>query len=184
MVPGMALKFQTTRELIRQRALARYARSRGRNVAKTSELIARIDDELERRRRSRLDRLHATVPDIPGVLSYGPDMDAAPRQDDLFPGPADGREHDRRKRWSRLVGQDLPAAAEQHAWPIRHDHCFARILLDNAIGRPWKEVIRPPAWRNTPIRDLEKAIELGLAVLDGSASIEELNANSLRMRGK
>ncbi|MEO1174083.1 MAG: hypothetical protein AAFX94_18850, partial [Myxococcota bacterium] len=53
--------------------------------------------------------------------------------------------------WRRLVEEKLPTAAEHYDWPVTDDHCFARILLDNACGRPWREVVRPPAWRNASI---------------------------------
>lgn len=88
-----------------------------------------------------------------------------------------------RKAWRDLVEVRLPDAWEP-GWPVRFDHCFARILLDNACGRPWREVVRPPAWKNTPVDVLEKAVGLGEAVLGGEADLGELNRESLRLRGK
>lgn len=91
----------------------------------------------------------------------------------------------RRAEWRTLVGRTLPEAAKQHTdWPVRDDHCFARILLDNAVGQPWREVIYPPAWRNMPLSLLERAICLGNDVLSGDADLWALNNASLRMRGK
>ena len=92
-------------------------------------------------------------------------------------------EADLRATWRALVEERLPRAV-QPGWPVRFDHCFARILLDNAVGRPWREVVKPPAWRNTPAPTLAQAIALGEAVLKGDADLSELNANSLRLRGK
>jgi hypothetical protein len=65
---------------------------------------------------------------------------------------------------------------------VRLDHCFARILLDNAAGRPWREVIPPPAWRNADVALLDRAIALGEAALAGDLCLAELNATSLGMR--
>ncbi|WP_343346227.1 RNA 2',3'-cyclic phosphodiesterase [Sphingomicrobium sp. XHP0239] len=38
------------------------------------------------------------------------------------------------KRWSELTREELPACAAERGWPIRFDHCFQRVLLDNAVG--------------------------------------------------
>ena len=91
-----------------------------------------------------------------------------------------------RQRWRNLVERDLPEAARdrKRGWPVRFDHCFARILLDNAHGRPWREVVDPPAWRNTSDEVLLRAIDLGKAVLEGRADLHALNQHSLYLRGK
>ena len=90
-----------------------------------------------------------------------------------------------RVRWRELVEQRLPRAARERSdWPVALDHCFARILLDNVCGRPWREVVRPPAWRRMPIPDLQAALALGEAALSGGADLAELNRRSLRLRGK
>lgn len=92
---------------------------------------------------------------------------------------------DLRARWRRLVDADLPsAAADRPDWPVRRDHCFARILLDAACGRPWREVVHPPAWRNMPADRLADAIRLGEMVLAGSVDLAALNRRSLAIRGK
>ncbi len=64
------------------------------------------------------------------------------------------------------------------------DHCFARILLDNACGGPWRDDIPPPAWANAPPDTLRMAIDLGEAVLTGRADLARLNRRSLVWRGK
>ena len=90
-----------------------------------------------------------------------------------------------RTRWRDLVGTVLPrAAAERPDWPVNQDHCFARILLDNACGRPWREVIAAPAWREAPPGVLADACALGDAVLDDTADLGALNRRSLSLRGK
>ena len=89
-----------------------------------------------------------------------------------------------RLAWRRLVHETLPRAAIDRDWPVSLDHCFARILLDSAIGAPWRERVRPPAWRNTPIDVLRDAISLGEAVLAGTQNLHALNDRSLMLRGK
>ena len=90
-----------------------------------------------------------------------------------------------RSRWRRLVDDALPEAARSRPdWPVSLDHCFARILLDNACGRPWREVVPPPAWRRMPAPILERAVRLGEDVLQGDADLTDLNRRSLALRGK
>lgn len=95
-----------------------------------------------------------------------------------------GDETQARLAWRRLVGETLPLAARTRNWPVSEDHCFARILLDNACGRPWREMVHPPAWKNTPIDLLRNAISLGEAALAGSSDLNKLNNRSLDLRGK
>ncbi|MCJ2086057.1 GNAT family N-acetyltransferase [Methylobacterium sp. E-005] len=89
----------------------------------------------------------------------------------------------RRAQWRALVERRLPEAARPD-WPVRLDHCFARILLDNTCGGPWRDHVRPPAYANMPLDRLEGAIALGEAVLAGDADLALLNRRSLAWRGK
>ena len=92
---------------------------------------------------------------------------------------------DRRAHWRDLVERRLPEAARRRAgWPVRLDHCFARILLDNACGGPWREHVRPPAHANMPPDHLAEAIRLGEGVLAGAIDLADLNRRSLAWRGK
>ncbi|WP_298918333.1 hypothetical protein [uncultured Algimonas sp.] len=97
----------------------------------------------------------------------------------------DDEEAELRDRWRTLVQERLPAQARRRKdWPVYLDHCFARILLDNAFGMMWRKVIEPPAWRNTPLPVLQTAIDLGEDVLADRADLWALNDASLIMRGK
>jgi hypothetical protein len=89
-----------------------------------------------------------------------------------------------RRRWRRLVEVELPDASQSLLWPVTADHCFARILLDHACGRPWRETITPPAWRNAPFEMLATAVLTGERALAGEADLQDLNRQSLKMRGK
>ena len=88
-----------------------------------------------------------------------------------------------RGRWRDLVERRLPQAATAD-WPVRLDHCFARILLDNTCGGPWREQVAAPAWANLSLDRLAVATGLGEAVLDGRADLHWLNRRSLALRGK
>lgn len=88
-------------------------------------------------------------------------------------------------RWRDLVDRRLPDAAQGRPdWPVRLGHGFARVLLDNASGGPWRDSLRPPAWANMPPERLWAAIELGEAVLDGRADLALLDRRSLLWRGR
>ena len=98
-------------------------------------------------------------------------------------GECDEMEAELRRRWRDLVERRLPEAWRP-GWPVRFDHCFARILLDTSVGQPWRDAIKPPAWKNTPPDVLRQAIRTGEAVLAGEADLAALNRESLRLRGK
>lgn len=89
-----------------------------------------------------------------------------------------------RAAWRAMVGERLPGVAKARGWPIHLDHCFARVLLDNACGAPWRTSIRPPAWRNAPREVLSRALALGEAALAGEVQMATLNQRSLALRGK
>lgn len=90
-----------------------------------------------------------------------------------------------RATWRRLIHDELPAAALVHPeWPIRLDHCFARVILDAVHERPWREAIAAPAWRHMSPDRLQRAIALGRAIVAGTADLGALNTRSLAMRRK
>lgn len=100
---------------------------------------------------------------------------------DLF-GQLDPATDPVRLEWRAMVERTLPALARERMWPIQLDHCFARVLLDNAVGKPWREAIAAPAWKNAPPETLKAATSLGQAAIDGTEDLAVLNARSLMMR--
>lgn len=77
----------------------------------------------------------------------------------------------------------LPQAAlTRPDWPIRLDHCFGRVVLDTVYGRPWREALRPPAWRHMEAPELRKAAALASDILEGRVDLHVLNARSLEIR--
>lgn len=88
-------------------------------------------------------------------------------------------------RWLDLVRRRLPRLAAARGWPVRLDHCFARILLDNAVGGRWYDhVSGRPAYRAISAEALARAVALGEAAAAGEADLLALNARSLSWRGK
>ncbi|KAK1063579.1 hypothetical protein LTR74_009322 [Friedmanniomyces endolithicus] len=94
-------------------------------------------------------------------------------------------------RWNYLYKETLPSLAKardpvQKHWPVFLDHCFARIALDNAVGKqsPWTEVVKAPAVKHMTTAQLEAAIQLAEKIVSGEADLVELNEQSLRLRGK
>jgi hypothetical protein len=88
-------------------------------------------------------------------------------------------------RWLNLTRRILPALAADRGWPVRADHCFQRILLDNAFGGVWYEFVpRRPAYAHADKAALARAVALGEAAVAGDADLAELNRRSLVWRGK
>lgn len=96
------------------------------------------------------------------------------------------RDHEERTaleaRWLHLTRTVLPAMAGDQGWPIQEDHCFMRVCLDGALGRPWRDVVRPPAYRNLSFAALSRAVALAQDVAAHPALLPGLNASSLRLR--
>lgn len=87
-------------------------------------------------------------------------------------------------RWFALTREVLPSLSDARRWPVRYDHCFQRILLDNAVGGLWRDHIAAPAWRNASNDQLAAAVALGEAAAAGRADLNALDARSLAWRGK
>ena len=87
--------------------------------------------------------------------------------------------------WLDLTRRRMPAVARARGWPVVHDHCFQRILLDHACGGTWYDHIAGrPAYRHAPEAVLAQALATGEAALDGQADLDALNRQSLIWRGK
>lgn len=98
---------------------------------------------------------------------------------------------DLREQWNHLYRAQLPALAKakdaaQPKWPVQLDHCFARIILDNAVGkdRPWNQVLKSPAYKNMSREQLDSAIALGEKLSKGEEDLVSLDERSLSLRGK
>ena len=79
----------------------------------------------------------------------------------------------------------LPRRAREEGWPLRHDHCFQRVVLDEVAGTVWYDRIARPAHRNLSEQQAEQAAEIAQRLADeGEPLLRELNARSLERRGK
>ena len=90
-------------------------------------------------------------------------------------------------RYRVLVQERLPAAARAGGWVLRDDHCFGRVLLDDAVGGCWYDVLdrRRTAFRQLDDVQLAAAVALGERLLEeGDPLLRELDARSLAWRGK
>ena len=91
-------------------------------------------------------------------------------------------------RYRELVEDELPSAAAAHSWVLRANHCFGRILLDDAVGRCWYDVLdrrRGAAYRQLDDAQLAHAVARGERLLvEGDPLVRELDDRSLRWRGK
>lgn len=95
------------------------------------------------------------------------------------------------QEWNALYREELPRLAKardkrQQTWTVFLDHCFSRIILDNAVGgdRPWTSVVKSPASRNMSKEQLKAAIDLGYQIARGDKSLQALDERSLALRGK
>ena len=91
------------------------------------------------------------------------------------------------QRYLELVRQQLPAAAREGRWVLRDDHCFGRVLLDDAVGACWYDVLdrRRTAFRQLDDEQLAGAVALAERLLEqGDPLLRELDARSLAWRGK
>ena len=85
-------------------------------------------------------------------------------------------------RWLDPTRRFLPGMASAERWPIRLDHCFMRVCLDAAFGRPWHEAVRHPAARHMTEAELARAVSVAEGIAANPASLPRLNAESLRLR--
>lgn len=92
------------------------------------------------------------------------------------------------QRYRALVEDELPRAARAGRWSLRLDHCFGRVLLDDAVGGCWYDHLdrrAGPAYRQLDDAQLAGAVALGERLLtEGDPLLRELDARSLAWRGK
>jgi len=87
------------------------------------------------------------------------------------------------RRWLHLTREVMPALARERGWPVRHDHCFQRILLDNACGGRWYDHVKGrPAYAHASDAALAEAVRLGEECVGGEVEVVELNRRSLGWR--
>ena len=86
------------------------------------------------------------------------------------------------ERWLELTRCRMPAMAAEHRWPIRLDHCFMRVCLDEALGAPWPDVVRRPALRHMNHDQLAAAVRVAEGIVQRPETLGALNERSLQGR--
>ena len=91
-------------------------------------------------------------------------------------------------RYRELVLDELPRRGRDEGWAVSVDHCVGRVVLDNALEGPWREVLpagRGPAYARLPPPALARAVALAEQMdAEGAGLVAELDARSLAWRGK
>ncbi|WP_435094764.1 hypothetical protein [Halorubrum sp. N11] len=90
-----------------------------------------------------------------------------------------------RAAYTRKVTEELPKRARQgDSWPIRDDHCFARVVLDAVFQDAWYDhVDGSPAYKQLSAAELREAIAIADRMLaSGAPAVSALNRQSLRWR--
>ena len=91
-------------------------------------------------------------------------------------------------RYRALVDAELPAAARLEGWSLRLNHCFGRVLLDDAVGGCWYDHLdrrAGPAYSQLDDDQLAEAVALAERLLaEGDPLLRTLDARSLAWRGK
>lgn len=92
------------------------------------------------------------------------------------------------EEYLHLTNEVLPSLAKQRKFPVRFNHCFQRIILDNLFGCCWYDALdktKGAAYKQLNKNQLETAISLAKQIISRPDEyIEELNNNSLHWRGK
>jgi hypothetical protein len=93
-----------------------------------------------------------------------------------------------RSQYLELTNRLLPRLATSRNFPVQHNHCFQRIILDNLFQCCWYEALKrgqEPAYKQLTEEQLERAIALADAIITQPDSyLHQLNQNSLHWRGK
>ena len=97
------------------------------------------------------------------------------------------REEQLRERLRELANREFPATAKgDQRYPIKLNHCFLRVVYDNLVEDKWKRVLtgKEPAIQQLNETQLERAVEIGEAIMVDPERCRQLNQRSLEWRGK
>ncbi len=86
-------------------------------------------------------------------------------------------------RWLELTRRTLPGMAPAQRWPIRLDHCFMRVCLDEALDAAWPSVLARPAIRTMSTEQLAAAVRVAEGIVARPETLAVLNNRSLARRG-
>ena len=88
--------------------------------------------------------------------------------------------------YMKFAKKVMPSMAtdKQLNWPVKYDHCFQRIVLDNICNGCWYDHLKRPAYKHLSNSQALKAIKLCEDIISGNADLNALNRQSLIWRGK
>ncbi|MGC1309414.1 MAG: hypothetical protein WA885_19510 [Phormidesmis sp.] len=91
-----------------------------------------------------------------------------------------------RSQYLELINHQLPEKAKQVSMPVRFNHCFARIVLDNLFEGCWYDYLsrQQAAYKQLDANQLSRAIALAQSMLSEPQTVARLNQKSLYWRGK
>jgi len=69
-------------------------------------------------------------------------------------------------------------------WPVEHDHCFQRIVLDTICEGAWYDYIKSPAYKHLNATQATAAVQLCRRIINGQEDLKQLNEHSLKWRQK
>lgn len=89
-------------------------------------------------------------------------------------------------RYMVLTKEIMPQIARDPSvkWPVRNDHCFQRIVLDNICDGPWFEHLPRPAYKSLSHDQAVHAVQLCEDIVANRVDLYHLNRKSLTWRGK
>lgn len=91
-------------------------------------------------------------------------------------------------RYRELVRTELPRAARAGGWVVTEDHCFGRIVLDNAVAARWQDMLGTaggPAYARLDDATLARAVDVAERIAaGGDPLLRELDERSLAWRGR
>ena len=90
------------------------------------------------------------------------------------------------QNYIKLTKQVLPMMASDTKlkWPVKYDHCFQRVVLDNICNGCWYDHLKPPAYKHLSKNQALKAVKLCEDIISGDADLHALNRQSLLWRRK
>ena len=92
---------------------------------------------------------------------------------------------DLQKEYLNLINNVLPELALERDFPIRYNHCFGRVCLDNLFNDCWYNHLQQgkgSAYKQLTIEQLHVVINIAKSITKDKSYLIELNNKSLAWR--
>lgn len=83
---------------------------------------------------------------------------------------------------NHTITSTLPRRAKKKRWKVKDPNVFRRAIYDNVFGRPWEQVVNPPAIRNMNRLQMELVLVLARGLFEQKVKIADLLHRSDNMR--